>query len=245
MKKLFFVTIILSLLFTFYNCKKEKTEDETIPVENVTQYLREWGAWVYSNEEDLGKDQKNVSNDNKEYLEFGSKFTVILEKNINGKMYSKIQLPDRSEYWIKSDLLAIKFIVINKNDIACYEQPDNDYITLIKLQPGDFGIYQEEIDGWIKTDFLAYRPYKQDSKRKYVGERWIKEGYTSDLKSSKEAYYLYLAYYWNIVKNNKEKALEYLNKGINVNAGQETEISYVLKDYLKEIEGNISDSDMM
>lgn len=139
------------------------------------------------------------------------------------------------------DSLTEKFIVINQTDVNCYEYPEPTYITPIKLQPGDFGLFVKEQDGWIEVEFSAYRPHKlKDDKRKWVGKKWIKDGYTEDLNAAKEAYYLYFAYHRNIIKKDSKEAIEMLNKALEVNAGEETEITYVVKDYLNELEsGNI------
>ena len=148
-------------MFSLNNCKKDKVlnNDNEKAVENVTQYVKDFGAYVYKNEEDLGKEPKEVKD--KEWFEFGTKFTILKSKNINNKDYYNIQLPDKTKYWVLKDALAEKFIVIIQNDVDTYSQPDQDFKTGIKLQPGDFGIYLKEQDGWINVDFKAYRPQKE------------------------------------------------------------------------------------
>lgn len=69
MKKIFVLFMLTMLLFSFVGCKKDsvKTEDiseETTPVENVTQYVKNWSVYAYSNEEDLGKKSKDVKEKN-------------------------------------------------------------------------------------------------------------------------------------------------------------------------------------
>ena len=124
--RLFNFIISIIILFSLNNCNKNsnKNNKSTEIVETATQYVKDWGVWVYKNEEDLGKKAKDVKE--KEYFEFGSKFTVLLSKNINDKDYYKIQLPDKTEYWVEKDRLVEKFIVINQDDVTAYSQPDQD-----------------------------------------------------------------------------------------------------------------------
>ena len=256
MKKTLILLLITIFLLSLIECKKseptvtvedttddvtgdttgdviEDITEDTTTIENITQYVKHSSAWLYANEEDLGKKPGEVKE--KKLVYFGNKITVVSSKKINDKEYYIVQLPDKTEYWGEKDYFAIKFIVINQSDVACYSQPDISFKTNIKLQPGDFGIFEEEMDGWVSVNFKAYRPYVKDGERKWVGKRWIKEGYIDNLETSKEAYYLYLAYYWNIQKDNKEKAIDMLNKALAINGGVESEITYVIKDYLNEI----------
>ena len=218
------------------NCNKKNNQKNNTNkiVETATQYVKDWGVWVFKNEEDLGKNPKEVKE--KDYFEFGSKFTVVLSKTINEKDYYKIQLPDKTEYWIDKERLAEKFIVINQDDVTVYTQPDQDYFTGTKLQRGDFGYFIKEQDGWINVNFYAYRPTLDgEEEKKWVGERWIKEGYTDDLMAAREAFYLYWAYFYtyNQKNKNKEKAIEMCQKAMDANA--ESEIYFVVKDFYNEL----------
>ncbi len=199
-------------------------------VENQTQYVSDWSAVLYVNESDVGTDYKTLANDKFIFLYFGSKVTVKFAKTISKKQYYRVQLPDSTEYWADKSVFAEKFIVINKEHVSTYSQPDLDYVTSLKLEPGDFGIYQKEMNGWIQVDFYAYRPLKDGGERKWVGTKWIQDGWTEDIICAKQAYYLYLATYNELSKNDKEKALSMLAKANEATDNAETEISYVLNE---------------
>jgi hypothetical protein len=246
MKHTFFVSLFF-VLFVL-GCNKEPgdslnlfSKKAEIPpseeqVQKPTMYVKEWGVWFYRNEEDAGKPSKEVKD--KLYMDFGSKVTVLDEKNINGKDFFKVQLPDQTDYWVRKTVFVEKFIIINQKDVLCYKQPDLDYADTILLQPGDFGLFQREIDGWMLADFLAYRPKESGGDRAVVGEKWIKEGYTTDLRAAKEAFYLNRAYYYQFSKNkNREKAVEMLEKARNINVDADTEITYVIETLLEELKG--------
>jgi hypothetical protein len=206
---------------------KENTESV---VENQTQYISDWSAVLYVNESDVGTDYKTLANDKFMILYFGSKVTVKFAKTISKKQYYRVQLPDSTEYWADKSVFAEKFIVINKEHVSTYSQPDLDYVTSLKLEPGDFGIYKKEMNGWIQVDFYAYRPLKDGGERKWVGTKWIQDGWTEDIICAKQAYYLYLATYNELSKNDKEKALSMLAKANEATDNAETEISYVLNE---------------
>ena len=233
-KYLFIILIFIILLISPINCRKNQVHDNEGAVENVTQYIKDYGAYVYKNEEDLGKEAKEIKD--KEWFEFGTKFTILKTKTIGEKDYYNIQLPDKTKFWIPKDSLTEKFIVIIQNDIDVYRQPDQDFKTGIKLQPGDFGIFIKEQDGWYNVDFKALRPLKQgDEERKWVGQAWIKEGYTDNIFAAKEAYFLYLAYYNYIINKNIKRAINYLNQALEVNKGDKSEIYPIIEEYLEEL----------
>ena len=147
-------------------------------------------------------------------------------------------LPDGSEYWVAANALVDKFIVITREDVLCYKQPDTDYADTILLQPGDLGLFSKEMDGWINAEFLAYRPVEPGGEIKRVGSKWIKGGYTEDLSTAKEAYYLSLAYYYLYSKDKDvKKAVERLEKAASINVTGDTEITYVINDLLAGLTG--------
>jgi len=239
--KRFYLILLLIVFLTI--CKKqtiEKTEekiDDTAVIENVTQYMK-YDSWVYANEEDLGKKANEVKD--KKLLNFGNAVVVKNSLKIEDKTYFKIQLPDNSEYWISQENLVKKFIIINKQDVKCYENPDDTYISKFKLQPGDFGILQQEgTEDWIKVEFWAYRPIKEDGDKLWVGVKWIKDGYTSDMSVANQAYYLYYAYrnlYANPKNPNQVEAIKFLKEAVDVQGGVETEITPVIKELLTQLE---------
>jgi hypothetical protein len=252
MKKYFLsFIIVLILFFTIVSCFKKKGDDnktdnssnnelkddnDAKTINNVTQYVSSWAVWVYANESDLGKKSNEVKE--KILLDFGKPVTVISTKKISDKNYFKIQLPDDSIYWASQDNFAEKFIIINKTDVITYDQPDTGYATQLKLQPGDFGVFVKEKNGFMNVDFYAFRPYKIDSEKKWVGNKWIKEGYTDNINAAKEAFYLYLAYN-NIQKNNVDEAKKNLEKAVELSdLNGETDITPVIKSLLSQLNIN-------
>ncbi len=244
MLKKFFFLLLLAMVLIF-SCKKNDagetinnnaSADNNLKIYNATQYVKENGVYVFTNESDVEKQIKDLDKDKYLYLTFGNKVNVVDSKKIGKDEYFKIQLPDTTVYWAKRSFFAEKLITINQTDVLCYRQPDLDYATTIKLQPGDFGIYVKELNDWICVEFRAYRPVKADGERKWVGgPYWIKTGYTDDIMTAKQAYYLYLAYYNSLIKNNDVLALENLNRGLTITNNEDTEITYVIRDMIREI----------
>lgn len=242
LKKYFFLLLLIILVF---NCKKNNSGeitnnnsivDDNLKIYNATQYVKENGVYIFTNESDVDKQIKDLDKNKYLYLDFGNKVNVVDSKKIGKDEYFKIQLPDTTVYWAKKDFFAEKLLTINQTDVLCYKQPDLDYATTVKLQPGDFGIYVKEINDWICVDFRAYRPVKAGGERKWVGgPYWIKTGYTDDIKTAKQAYYLYLANYNSLIKNNDALALDNLNKGLTITNNEDTEITYVLRDMIKDL----------
>jgi hypothetical protein len=218
----------------FFSQQQGTDTQEAETAEPETMYVKNWGTWVISREEDIGKPLKEIKE--KLYLEFGSKLYVLEEKSINERVYVKVQLPDTSEYWARKNTLVEKFIVITSNDILCYTQPDTDYADTILLQPGDFGFFIREMESWVNAEFLTFRPEVPGGTYVRVGEKWINTGYTEDLRTAKEAYYLNLAYYYIHSKEKDEKkAIERLEKAQNVNVDIDTEITYIIEDLLSDL----------
>ena len=251
MKKIFYricvSSIIIMMLCSLAACKKgesannavENENTETV-VENQTQYTRDWVV-MYVNEADVGTDYKKLANDKYVALNFGSKVTVKSEKTIGKKQYYKVQLPDTTEYWADKSQFAEKFIVINKEHVSTYSQPDLDYVTALKLEPGDFGFYNKEMNGWILVDFYAYRAVKEGEDPKWVGSKWIQDGWTEDITCAKQAYYLYLAIHQDLKKNDVVKALEYLNRAMEVTDNAQTEITYVIDDMKNRLSAELNE----
>lgn len=211
--------------------------EETAEEQGREQYAK-YGVWFYEREEDLSREASEVDRDDRKLIEMGSRITTIEQVEREGVSYSRVRLPDRSEYWVQSDALVDRFIVIHTPDVLCYRQPDDTFADTIFLQPGDLGYYVDRQEGWVKATFLAYRPREPEGERLWVGEKWIKDyGYTEDVMAAKEAYYLFLANRELITRDNTERAVEYLETGLNVNVAGDTDITSVLRDRLREIEG--------
>lgn len=244
--------LFICLIMIIAGCKNSKNNSEDasgdiaiseqilIP-QNTTKYCKGNGTYdvlCYADEVDIGKTWKQLSTEKKSFflLSIGNKVVVIHEKNINKKLYSKIRLPDDSIYWVESSFLTDKFAVVNKSDLLCYKMPDENYIiSEIKLQPGDFGYIVETKDNWIKVDFRSYRGngLSDLSKKNWVGSVWIKEGYTEDINAAKQGHYLYLSYYFELVKEDEITAKEMLEKGIAITNNIVTDIGSVLKERLE------------
>lgn len=251
-----YLAFIFIVIFIISGCKKDKLSEMSskvneiiIPV-NSTKYCKGSGIYdvlCYKDETDIGKTMKSIIAEKKDYfmLSMGHKVTVIHEKKINEVQYAKIKLPDDSEYWIESSFLTDKFAVVNKTDLLCYKQPDENYVLPgIKLQPGDFGYIEEYKNEWVKVDFRSYRSANNSemTKNSWVGKVWIKSGFTEDINAAKQGYYLYLSYYYEIVKSDKVTALEMVTKAESITSGIVTDIDAVVKDRLVLLSPVISEA---
>lgn len=254
MRKLSIILLIAVLLFA--SCGKDKkgtdgtnggTTTETDKKDNgkissdmVTQFCKIDGLLAYTQEANIGKkwaEMKSLGSNEYYWLYFADKVTVKKQKVVGDKSYYQIQLPDGNAYWADAASFTTKFIVINSNDVKTYRQPEEGSVpTPVKLQPGDYGVFKMKKDNFIQVDFYAYRPAKTDGDRVWVGTKWIKEGYTDDIFAAREAYYLYLAYFYQLQKNNVDKAIEFAQKAVDANGGEVTPISNVVKDYLEELQ---------
>lgn len=260
-KRKYMFFILLSLfsycLFSYYGCKKDNNRSVTINtattvreeedlnfIENATQYVKVNGCYFYKNLEDVNTPIKQLKSDSYLWVDFGRKINVLDIKKVNNDYYYNVQLPDKSIYWAKKDFFTTKFITIIKTNVLCYEQPDTNWGATIKLQPGDFGTLIKEDDGWLNVEFKAYRPIKDNGERRWVGTYWIKEGYTDDINTAKQAFYLYMAYYYKLIKKDTKNAIEMLKKAFYIVNDEETEISYVIRDFLKELSREDSSSDI-
>ncbi len=71
--------MVISLL----GCKQKKStenEAEETVVENTIQYVKELGIWAVVNEEDIGKDLKELDKDSKEYFDFELNLLLFLKR---------------------------------------------------------------------------------------------------------------------------------------------------------------------
>ena len=70
----------------------------------------------------------------------------------------------------------------------------------------------------------------------WVGNVWLKTGYTEDTKVARESYILSRAYNDLYGKNvNPDSAIEKLKQALEINNGEETEITYVIKNLLNQL----------
>ena len=247
--KYFFRFLLMVVLIFSFSCKKDDISNNTTTTEltntedvisnktyNTTQYVK-YQVWLYSNENDIGKAAKDVKD--KTLLEFGNKVTITKDKKAGDKVYYNVSLPDKSTYWIADEHLTEKFITVNQPDVICYKQPDSAYINSnIKLQPGDFAYFVKEQDGFVNVDFISYMPRLKKDQVAWVGNVWIKDGFTDDFKIARESYILSRVYNDLYGKNpNKENAIQKLKDALEINGGEETEVTYVIKTLLNELGG--------
>jgi len=242
MKKILIFLLFVMLLLNV-SCKKDtKTTVPTNSVqETATMYVK-YQSWSYTNDSDLEKPSKDVKE--KKLMEFANKVTVIGSKKVGDKEFVQIQIPDKSKFWIEKKYLVTKFITINLKDVNAYKQPDEGYLNAgFKLQTGDFAYFNKEESGFINVEFITYMPRGKNNEVVWVGNVWIKDGFTEDLKAAKESYFLAIAYKELYGKNkNVESAKEKLKEALDVNGGTETEITPVVKALLSELEGKKTDS---
>jgi|GEM_PF-1387561 len=253
MKKIIYLVFIFILFVSLNACKCKQGQNGGNTTENTknnkdkkgdksftekTQYVKEWGIWCYKNKDDIGKKANEVKD--KIYLYFGEEVSVANIVKINNKEYYELKIAGENDtYWANSDVFAEKFIVINKPSTKCYNRPNDTSISPIKLEAGDFGYFLREEGDFIEVDFYAYRPSTPDGEKKWVGTKWIKDGYTTNLIAAKEAYYLYFSYYHEI-KNNIDKAVNMLEKSLQVSETyeQQTEITPIIQSRYEELTGH-------
>lgn len=204
---------------------------------HAVQYTR-YPVWVFARREDRGRRAADVPREQRTLLDVGSRVTtleVVEGPDEEGEPWARIQLPDGTEHWVEARHLVDRFIVITRGDVLCYDQPDATFATTIFLQPGDFGYFIDEQEGWIKAAFHAYRPREPEGEPAWVGERWIKSsGFTDDVMTAKEAYYLYRARR-ELRQGAEEAAIDLLRRAENVNVLEDTEITPVIRALLEEL----------
>jgi hypothetical protein len=199
-------------------------------------------VWIYTSRDDLGRPAAEVPRERRTLLDVGSRVaTLEVVRGPGGDdagPWARIQLPDGTEHWVAAGHLVDRFIVITRSDVLCYDQPDTTFATTIFLQPGDFGYFVDEQEGWIKADFHAYRPREPEGEPAWVGERWIKSsGFTDDVMTAKEAYYLYRARR-ELRHGSTEAEIDLLRRAENANVLGDTEITPVIRALLDELTGN-------
>lgn len=254
MKRLIIALIILLFLI---GCRKSDDANNTSNVDAgsseqsagkvsvETQYCKESRILCYADIKNYGKkfsEIKGLGADAYYFLNFGDAVTVLKEKESKGEKVYQFKNPDDTVYWVKKDALVEKFIVINsEEEVKTYKQPGPSFVLNTKVAKGDLGIYRGEKDGFIKVDFWAYRPAKADGEKVWVGTKWIEKGYTDNIMAAKEAYYLYLAYYREISKNDIEGAINYAEKALEANPGESTEITPVIEKYLRKLKESMGE----
>lgn len=217
-----------------------KKEDGKVSSDMVTQFSKVDGMLAYAKEENIGKawsEMKAMDKSEYYWLYFADKVTVKKQKTVGDKVFFYFELADGNKFWANADNFTSKFIVINQAEVKTYRQPEEGSVpNFTRLQPGDYGVFKMKKNNFIQVEFFAYRPAKSDGERVWVGTKWIKDGYTDDIYAAREAYYLYLAYYYQISKGDVDKAIEFAQKAVDANGGEVTPISNVVKDYLEELQ---------
>ncbi len=228
MKKNVLFILLLGLLTSFIFAA-----DEEIPAKNSIVFLKYESAWLISNDNDLEKKVNDVKE--KKLFNFGNKFTVVGNKKIKDKVFLNVVLPDKTKLWGPLDYFTEKFITITENDLKCYSQPDEGYVAKNKLQPGYFGYFITAQNEWVKVKFISYVPGNTLNDKIWIGDVWIKSGYTDDVKTAQQGYALALAYNGLYGKTKDVNyAIKKLQDGItNVEGG--TTITYILEELLTQL----------
>lgn len=232
MKKFILFILLFGLLTNFIFAA-----DEEIPAKNSIVYLKYESAWLFSNDNDLEKNAKDVKE--KKIFNFGNKFTVVGNKKIKDKIFLNVVLPDKTKFWGSLDYFTVKFITIIENDLKSYTQPDDGYIAKYKLQTGYFGYYITAQDEWVKVKFISYVQGKNPGdKPVWIGDVWIKSGYTDDIKTAQQGYALALAYNALYGKTKDVNlAIKKLQNGIS-NVDEQTSITPILEELLNQLKEN-------
>jgi hypothetical protein len=235
------------ILFVALNMNFVFSQDADIPKNNTPVFVVAETGWFYVNDGDIGKDPKEIKGKDWKQLFFGNKVIVVNNKKVKDAVYLCVQLPDKSKCWGRIDYFTQKFIVITKKDLVCYTQPDDSYTAKFKLQPGYLGYYIKEESGFIYASFQFYRPKKAGDKSLYINKVWIKsmEGiYTDDIDTAAQADYLTTAYnyLYSDKTPNVSAALSALKKGLELNDGEETQVTDILRQLNDELSGGQSSS---
>ena len=186
---------------------------------------------------DLKKEFVEINDKEKELVDIGEKLTAVKEKKSGNKIYYQILLTNKKKYWIDAGLVTERYITINEKDLTCYKSPSKDSVnTLFKLQPGDFGYFIKEKNGFVNVEFNTYLPRGIDNKIVLVGNVWIKDGFTDDINTAKEAYWLSAAYNQIYIKNpNKEVAKKYLKNILEESSPDKMYIALIAQKVLNEL----------
>lgn len=177
MKKINILVLILLFVSVYIYA-----EDIVIPQNNSTVYVVYNTVWAFTNDKDIETQAKNAKG---KYLDFGNKLIVVSNKKINDKIYLQVQLPDKTKYWCISQAFTTRFISIIEKNVTVYFQPDSTYRMKIKLQPGYLGYYVKEQDGFVNVNFMMYAPRKSDEQPRWIGNVWIKNGYSDDIQTAR------------------------------------------------------------
>ncbi|OHD23901.1 MAG: hypothetical protein A2086_07980 [Spirochaetes bacterium GWD1_27_9] len=226
---------IIAILFILFSVSFIFAEDVIIPQNNTNLYVKYEAIWSFEKEGDLEKTPKDVKE--KKLLNFGNKVLVIGNKKIKDAYYIQFQLPDKTKYWASLDNFAIKFITIIEKDLVAYTQPDDSYLAKFKLQPGCFGYYIKENDGFINVDIASYIPKKQGQKSIWAGNVWIKKGYTDDIKVASQG--ILVARAFNLLYGktyNAKDGLTKLNEALEL-LGEDTVLSPFIANLVTELDG--------
>lgn len=243
MKRTFHILVLLLLILSIisgcakiFKKKEVGTRDEFY---NKTQYVVSDKIYAYAYIKDIGKKVKQV--DNKIKLYFGDEIITLDNVTINEKIYYRIKAADDREYWLNKSAIVNKMFVVSAVDLACYQFPDDNSITTIKVQPGTLGIVRDTKEGWTKVEFWAYRKKTTGEQEEFIGVQWVKTNELTYLEGSdiiKEGYNLFQAYYYLFVDSahSKEVADHFIKRGLKISAksGQETPVTQMLQTFSKK-----------
>ena len=208
-KHLFILVLVFMVLITCAKKSKFIKEDNNF-------YIKELDVWGITNENEIGKNLSEINY--KLNFIFGDAVQILEEKLINKANYCRVKsLKDKENaYWIKKDYIAKQFITITDKDTTVYTTPNENTKEKALLQPGDLGVVLGEDKEWLKTDFWAFRPKNNKNYNEFVGYMWIKKNsaFTSNMTQVKESYYLYNAYYFYYIENDKNLSKYFIEMAI-------------------------------
>lgn len=230
MKRMTFVTLLFFWVISVY------AENTVLPPNGSSVFVKYESAWFFMQSSDLGKQPKDVKN--KMILYFGNRVTVTGSQKVGDTYYLNVQLPDNSKIWGPADYFATKFITIIDSDLPCFSQPDQSYRNRVKLQPGYFGYYVKEVNNFVNVDIMNYAIKNDNEKPTWIGNVWIKTGYSENINTAMQATYLKSAYNLLYGKTPDVKnALAKLKEGLEVNNQAETEITPVISALIEKLQG--------
>jgi|SRR6056297_130938 len=184
-KKVAFVFFIFILILAV-GCQKspetQKSEDQTKEKKNIKQ---EKEQTVYT------KYRANIYKDKKlnnwlATLAKGEEVTLVDEitQKINQKeleLAKIIRADGETTGYIERRHLAGKPIIF-ANNTDVYDQPTITSNLFTSVKKGKVGFILDKKEEWTKV-FVGY--VKKDDEKKYVNEKWVKGGFSSDMKQVK------------------------------------------------------------
>lgn len=231
---------LIFIIIIIFGCQKSDKKEVLVQpvvksVKKEVGYIKSGGENGFYTKDDIFAYHNKSGKKNRGRLDFGAKVTINDTFFYEADEYVFVEVENGKKYWVNRDMIVDGFVVITKQDTATFRQPDNDYITDIKLQPGDMGFITKVYDGFVNVDFRAYRTGFESEEKVWVGNKWVEEGtFITDVKAAKQGLYLYNAYY-NIEKGSISDALNNLNQAKKV-TDKYVEVNKVITNLIAALE---------